>query len=532
MDFLPRARPDAAHISLTGRRTVLTAIGSLGVVALALRPSALAPLADAHAEVLAAAPNLNQQGLTGAWYDPTMPGQGLLIETYPDLLGSGTGFVFGGWFTYEAVGGVEQQRWYSFSGSITDGVSTAAVTIYRNTGGNFDAAPVTFAVEVGTGELRFDSCTAGRFDFSMSDGRSGTMLLTRLLPDVACASAGTTTSTDVDFAYSGAWYDPATSGQGFFLEVNPNSPYVFLAWFTYVADGQSQPGAGGQRWYTGQSVYVRSSRSIELVLYETVGGTFNQPSATTTTAVGRATLGFTGCDSATLAYAFTGGALAGRSGALRVTRTGSTPKACVFGGSCALIPQETAGPFPLSSVLSQTGIVRRDIRDGHIGVPLTIVLKLVNANNGCAPVANAAVYIWHCDKDGVYSGYANQTGGVNATGQSFLRGVQVSDGTGQVVFTTIYPGWYAGRITHVHFQVFLGGVLNGTATRTSQFAFPPAITTAVYASSLYASHGQNSSVASLAQDNVFSDGVTYQLAGVTGNVVDGYVATLVVGIAA
>jgi len=200
-------------------------------------------------------------------------------------------------------------------------------------------------------------------------------------------------------------------------------------------------------------------------------------------------------------------------------------------GSCAIIPQETQGPYPLLAILSNTAMVRQDITEGKTGVPLTLRLKLVNVNGNCAPIANAAVYIWHCDKDGVYSGYSTNTNG-NTLGQTFLRGIQVSDANGEVTFTTIYPGWYAGRITHVHFQIYLADNLQVTATATSQIAFPQADTAAVYNSALYVSRGQNTSVPSFAADNVFSDGTTYQMATLTGDAANGYTATLTAGIAA
>jgi protocatechuate 3,4-dioxygenase beta subunit len=203
-----------------------------------------------------------------------------------------------------------------------------------------------------------------------------------------------------------------------------------------------------------------------------------------------------------------------------VTRAGTGTTACV------LIPQETDGPYPLYSVLGNSALMRADIRDGRTGVPVSLVLSLVNVNNNCSPLTNAAVYVWHCDKDGNYSGYGNQAG------LSYLRGIQLTNSNGQVTFGTIYPGWYAGRITHIHFQVYLNANVSGTATATSQIAFPQAVTTAVYNSSLYAARGQNSSVASFSADNVFADGTTYQLATVTGDVTAGYVATLNVGVAA
>jgi hypothetical protein len=70
-------------------------------------------------------------------------------------------------------------------------------------------------------------------------------------------------------------------------------------------------------------------------------------------------------------------------------------------GSCSAIPDETAGPYPgdgtnasggsIANALTLTDIVRRDIRSSiggatgtAGGIPLTVTLTLVNANNSCA----------------------------------------------------------------------------------------------------------------------------------------------------
>lgn len=196
-------------------------------------------------------------------------------------------------------------------------------------------------------------------------------------------------------------------------------------------------------------------------------------------------------------------------------------------GSCVLVPSETQGPYPLLSVLDDPIVDRRDITEGRPGVPLRLHLKLVDLRNGCTPIPNAAVYIWQCDKDGVYSGYA-QPGGVNTVGQTFCRGLQLTDCNGIVSFLTMYPGWYSGRITHIHFQVYLDD--GGTLTATSQLAFPRAVTQAVYASPLYAAHGQNP-IVDFSQDNVFADGVEHQLVTIDGDVASGYDATLRIAIA-
>ena len=104
----------------------------------------------------------------------------------------------------------------------------------------------------------------------------------------------------------------------------------------------------------------------------------------------------------------------------------------------------------------------------------------------------------------------------------------MTDNTGLARFTTIYPGWYSGRITHAHFRVYLGNSLEAT----SQLCFPQEITRTVYSSSLYAARGQNTSVTSFSQDGIFADGEQYQLCAMTENATTGgYDAALTIGIA-
>src|SRR5262249_8180431 len=128
---------------------------------------------------------------------------------------------------------------------------------------------------------------------------------------------------------------------------------------------------------------------------------------------------------------------------------------------CTVIPEETAGPFPGDGsngpdVLTQSGVVRADIRSSFgastttaPGVPLTIRLALVDAATGCTPLANAAVYAWHCDRDGNYSMYSNA-----AANENYLRGVQAAGSDGVVPFQSIFPACYSGRWPHVHFEVY------------------------------------------------------------------------------
>jgi hypothetical protein len=280
---------------------------------------------------LAGAPGLHRHGLTGSWYQPSTSGQGVEIEVYQDLIAPGIGFLQGAWFTYDHAvpGGAASQRWYTFSGNVRTGQSSETLTIYRNVGGNFNALPVTSAVPVGSVVLSVSDCSHATMAYSFTDGsgRSGTIALVRLLPNVTCATGGMA-PTNPDFGYSGNWYDSATSGQGIVLELNPNQPFVFFAWYTYAPNGQAQ-GAAGQRWYTGQASYTPGARTLPMTLFETTGGLFDSVAPTPDTVpVGTATATFTSCSTLRLNFAFTGGSSAGASGTLNMTRVGPPPAGC------------------------------------------------------------------------------------------------------------------------------------------------------------------------------------------------------------
>jgi protocatechuate 3,4-dioxygenase beta subunit len=192
--------------------------------------------------------------------------------------------------------------------------------------------------------------------------------------------------------------------------------------------------------------------------------------------------------------------------------------------TCAITPSETAGPYPdRLGMLTNSAFHRRDVTEGKPGLPLTLTLTIVNANANCAPLSGLLVEIWQCDAGGNYSEYSQP--GFNGVGQTFQRGLQTTDASRQVTFTTVYPGWYAGRATHIHVDVYR----NSATVKTTQIAFPEDLTRAVYATGVYAAKGQSSTTN--ASDNVFSDGTQLEMATLTGNTTSGYTATLTIGLA-
>ncbi|WP_086055200.1 intradiol ring-cleavage dioxygenase [Protofrankia coriariae] len=228
------------------------------------------------------------------------------------------------------------------------------------------------------------------------------------------------------------------------------------------------------------------------------------------------------------------------SGSSSSSSSASSSSAAVAAAS-GEIPDETAGPYPGDgsngpNVLDDSGIVRGDIRSSFggasgtaEGVPMTLELVIQDLAKGGSPFTGAAVYVWHCDREGRYSLYS-----AGATDQNYLRGVQIADSAGRVRFTSIFPACYAGRRPHIHFEVYpdeasIADVAN--AITTSQVALPEDVCATVYARQDYAASARNISRVSLDGDNVFGDdGGARQLGTVTGDVTNGYTVSLVVGV--
>ena len=244
-------------------------------------------------------------------------------------------------------------------------------------------------------------------------------------------------------------------------------------------------------------------------------------------------------DPASGAAGASGAGAAGAGTAGTAGSAGSSSAGAANTTDCTKIPEETGGPYPGDgtngpNALATSGIVRGDISTSFgslsgtaAGIPLTVQLKIVSSSNSCQSLAGYAVYIWHCDRDGKYSMYT-------ATDQNYLRGVQETDSEGVVSFTSIFPACYSGRWPHIHFEVFKSleeATAAGSKLATSQLALPKAQCDEVFATTGYEASVTSLTQISLATDNVFSDGASSETPTMTGNVSDGYVASLTVGVA-
>ncbi len=178
--------------------------------------------------------------------------------------------------------------------------------------------------------------------------------------------------------------------------------------------------------------------------------------------------------------------------------------------SCDVIRTEIAGPFViLPGQMAAT--FRTDMRENQPGQLHRMKFRILR-NTDCTPIENAEVSAWHCNVDGNYSGY-NTSGHIvlNATGQNWLRGRALTDANGEVEFTSIFPGWYPGRVTHVHLQV----KINSTSVKITQFTYPQAEKDIIHSSAPYTAWGLDPVPAS--SDGSFADGTAGQVASLTLN---------------
>jgi protocatechuate 3,4-dioxygenase beta subunit len=179
-----------------------------------------------------------------------------------------------------------------------------------------------------------------------------------------------------------------------------------------------------------------------------------------------------------------GGALMSQSAFAQQTAASAAAETTLIPGAdvCVLTPEVTGGPYYFDP-----GLERADITEGtQAGVATKVRLQIVDAT--CKPIEGARVDIWHCNAIGLYSGYPNQPGGVDTSGETFLRGTQFASASGIVEFETIYPGWYPGRTTHIHFKVFL----DQQTVLTGQIFFPDALSQFIYQNvAPYTDHGHD-----------------------------------------
>lgn len=186
--------------------------------------------------------------------------------------------------------------------------------------------------------------------------------------------------------------------------------------------------------------------------------------------------------------------------------------------ACVVRPELTEGPYFVDEMLNRSDI-RSDPSDGVTsqGAQLDLTFNVTQVGaNGCVPLPNAQVDIWHCDANGVYSDVQN------AVGKKFLRGYQVTNSDGIAQFVTIYPGWYPGRAVHIHFKIRIDNY-----DFTSQLFFDDAFTDQVYLQEPYSQRGERDPRNT--GDGIYSNGGSLLTLNVTPNG-SGYTSVFDIGV--
>ena len=221
---------------------------------------------------------------------------------------------------------------------------------------------------------------------------------------------------------------------------------------------------------------------------------------------------------------------------------------------CVMSKEETQGPYWFD-----VDSIRGDIREDRPGTTLQVAMRVqdnsqCNVDGSIGAVSNAVVEIWHCDAGGVYSGFesgsvsANGSGGAPPAGGmgappsgggmgqppsgggggmggsmggsgetsdgsysvgdseatttddgTYLRGAQTTDANGIAQFTTIFPGWYMGRTTHIHVKVHI----DKKTVLTTQTFFDESLLDEVYGTSPYSEHTGREKNTTNASDGIF-----------------------------
>lgn len=202
-------------------------------------------------------------------------------------------------------------------------------------------------------------------------------------------------------------------------------------------------------------------------------------------------------------------------------------------GTCAVTPEGEIGPYfaddSLSGFNRSTIVANLDGTAVQAGVPLTLTVQVYDTQASCAAMSGVQIDVWHCNAAGVYSDEASE----NTSSQTWLRGYQITGSAGTVTFTTIVPGWYAGRATHIHVRArskYNSASSTSDGSNTTQLFFPQALVDALSTSvAPYSAHGVNSTTN--ASDHVYTPETKGKtelvLSGTAGS---GYVASVAIGL--
>lgn len=275
---------------------------------------------------------------SGSWYSPWFQGEGFIWDI-SEIDGIPTLALF--YFTY-LPDGSGRQAWSVGSAEIINGVANIEAVIGE--GGIFGSAydPDDVTLDIwGEIEVRVLGCRRalmtiisplfGEHAYPVQKFTNSPLNLDGLCATGSAALAEesaiqATGDTPVDGSYTGAWFTPERSFEGFIFDVTETNgqPTLVLYWFSYTTDGSGRP-----LWLIGSAPFDGNAASMGLLSGS--GATFGpdfDPDSVVLIPFGNVTVTFNGCNSATVSYSVEGG----ESGSFNIERLAPLPPG--VGGSC------------------------------------------------------------------------------------------------------------------------------------------------------------------------------------------------------
>lgn len=366
---------------------------------------ALGMLAPAFAQTFTGA-------MTGTWWDASRGGEGQLVSF--ETIGS-RNVVALAYFTYTADG---RSTWHFGNVDYTPGVASITIPLITGEGPRFGTAynAADFrSTPAGTATLEFVSCTQMRMRHSGIP--NVTLNLTRTvgaLADAACGAAAPTAAvTGFTGVLSGGWFNTGRSGEGQFImfESAGAASSVFLAYFTYTADGRAT-------WLAGNTTFAAGARSIVIPMITASGarfGTAFQAQDVVRSDAGSLTLQLQDCNA--MSFAYSGSSSVSASMVRLVGPLAGLPCTDSTGPSAT----DTALRFLLAQI-GLTGNARAGRTLPSIGDPLPQLGKLLFFTKALSPAGDTACASCHHPALGGSDGLA------------------VSIGTGAVAANVMGPG--------------------------------------------------------------------------------------------